>query len=426
MDNDRVTLGASKENSRGVLIGYLLAASVFSKEIFGLPILGSIVDVYQVGLAGVGFLLLGESARPFQILMGWVVVLALSGVLLSLYGYDLGVLAKQGLVAALVYTGFAFLVAKTTSGQLIKAYFNVCFLAAVFGLFQFVLSLGGVAILMKVPGRLDSLAYEPSHYAIAIGPACYLALRALWSERKWFKPRELTILASMLCTVSLTAAMILLASALIIGARQRGPWLALGTILVAFGLYANQELLPEEIQERISAIEGEEATEARGVADITNLSLFSILSNWEVAVDTLKQGRVLGNGFGGHADAYTAHYGDQMLLLDDRFGFNLIAGHSLFIRVFSEMGLLGLLLYLFWIWKGLRWANEPRRLWWTLSAIYLIGRIFKLGGYFEVGMPIFIVAPLVYYGWKDVEPARRRIRARRRARQIKEAAAPGR
>ena len=153
--------------------------------------------------------------------------------------------------------------------------------------------------------------------------------------------------------------------------------------------------MPELIRVRVEAftevIEGDiEADE------ISNLSVMSPLTNWEVANDAISRGRVLGNGIGGHFHAYNEYYGVTGFAEDYRFGTNAMGAHSLIIRVYSELGFLGLGAYLGFIFLGLREAARDRKPWLILGAIYLIGRMIKLGGFMEIGLPIFILAPFAF------------------------------
>ena len=129
-----------------------------------------------------------------------------------------------------------------------------------------------------------------------------------------------------------------------------------------------------------------------------------------MAIDSIiEKGRIFGNGFGGHYYAYFDYFRGFDFKFREHFGTNAIAGHSLFIRFVSEFGVPGLIGYVVWIFFGLSKARREDQIWWTLSAIYLFGRILKLGGLFELGLPIFLLAPLVFYQTGNSKSRKRRM-----------------
>jgi hypothetical protein len=391
------------------MLPWLLAFSVYSKELFGIRVGESDVDLFQLGLGVFGAVAFGfRFPIATKVAIAWGAILALSYVLLSIYGYSNDIILRQGLVAAVVYFGFAGLLSVVRPSALLRAYRKVSFWVACFGLIQFALSLVGVMILMKAKGRLDSICYEPSHYAIAISPAIYLAVRDTIANGifKNFKVNleNIVIIASSLATLSLTAAAILAFCIVLVTANSRTLLLFLGFVTACGYLAFNSHLLPDLIRERVDAL-SDVAEGNTNAFEVRNLTVFSAATNLEVAVSSITKGRLLGNGFGGHVSAYSEHIADQGYQLDYREGTNAVSGHSLVIRILSEFGIAGLLAYLFWLLKGLRSRGDFKNPWWTMSGVYFFGRIFKLGGYFEVGMPLFFPAPLIF---KEAPIKRRR------------------
>ena len=375
----------------------------------GIPIGGSPVDIYLLLICGIGGLMILSSRDAWKVVLIGTLILGTSLALLNQYGHGTRIFIRQGIPALFVYIGTWVLLEKTSPMLLLKAYRNVCFVAAVFGIIQFALSLRGIEILIKVPGRLDSLAYEPSHYAIAIGPMVYFASRDMLRTKNIFDIKGWTIVLSLLLTVSFTALAILVICGIMLASQKRGPIIAVGFLVAASYLYFYQELLPSVIQDRVSALNKVSVTDI-DTGDMDNMSVVSPLSNWEVAIDSVvEKRRIFGNGFGGHYYAYFDYFRGFDFKFREYFGINAIAGHSLFIRSVSEFGILGFLGYIGWIFFGLSKARREDQVWWTLSAIYLFGRIIKLGGLFELGLPIFLLAPLVFYRIGKSNPRRRKM-----------------
>lgn len=394
-------------NQSRLWLPWFVAFSVYSKELFGIRFGESDVDLFQLGLGFFGAIVFGlRSPIAIKVGIAWGTILALSYVLLNIYGFATNIIARQGVPSAVVYFGFAGLLSVVKPSTLLRAYRKVSFWVAGFGLAQFALSLVGMMILMKAKGRLDSICYEPSHYAIAIAPALYLSVRdtiniGLFKNVKG-NLENLVIIASSLATLSLTALAILAFCIVLVTANSRTLLLFLGFVATCGYLAFNSHLLPDIIRERVDAL-SEVAEGDTNAFNVQNLTVFSAATNLEVATSSVAKGRVLGNGFGGHVSAYSEHIAEQGYQLDYREGTNAVSGHSLVIRIFSEFGIAGILAYLFWILKSLRSRGDSQNPWWTMSGVYFFGRIFKLGGYFEVGMPLFFLAPLIF----NVAPKKR-------------------
>lgn len=404
MKNERVTRRKVSLHNQTYFekwLPYLLAFSIFSREWFGTLLYGSIFDVYQLGLAAIGIFQIRSLQKLTPILASIVGLLVLGVLLLTTYGYPYDILLKQGLAIFFIYLGYGSLLLKVKPTKMLKAYKKVVLVMAVFGIAQWVLSLGGVMIFMKVAGRLDSLAYEPSHYAVAIAPAVFLALWSLVRKRHWRDWKSWIVLISMSLTVSLTSVVIIFVCVAMITFNKNGIWAALVVAGVMAGLLSNPRHLPDEIASRIEASEayGETGSE---LDKQTNSSVLSAASNWEVATITMERGRILGNGFGGHSHAYYEILGNTSFINHYRFGMNAISGHSLLIRCVSEFGILGIAFYILWMIRGIKSVVTERQIWWALSTVYLVARMFKIGGFMDYGMPIYIMAPMVYYGGTQV------------------------
>ena len=410
------SLNTSHNNTnRFFLLPWLLAFSVYSKELFGIRFGESDIDLFQLSLAVFGAVAFGfQSLAAIKVGVVWATILAIGYVLLNVYGYASHVMLRQGLAAMVVYVGIAGILSVIRQGSLLHAYRKISFWVASFGLLQFALSLAGVMILIKARGRLDSICDEPSHYAIAISPAVYLAVREVIANGLFRNARlnveNWVVIASSVATLSLTAIAILLFCIFLVTANSRTVGLFFAFVALCGYIAFNSHLLPEQFRERVDSL-SEVAEGDVKAFKVQNLTVFSAATNLEVAFGSIAKGRLLGNGFGGHVSAYSEHVEEQGYQLDYREGTNAVSGHSLLIRVFSEFGVIGLLVYLFWMMKALRSRGDKHKQWWTLSGVYFFGRILKLGGYFEVGMPIFFLAPLIFNnnkGYKRRKPLRRK------------------
>tara|TARA_B110000908_G_scaffold149064_1_gene182065 strand:+ start:743 stop:1963 length:1221 start_codon:yes stop_codon:yes gene_type:complete len=375
---------------------YLLAFSIFSREIFGVFLMGSIFDVYQLSLAAIGVIQLRNTQRLGGIVSAIIGMMVLGVGLLTFYGYPYGVLLKQGAAILFVYVGYGSLLLQLKPISLLRAYKQVVLLAALFGIVQWFASYAGVMLLMKVPGRLDSLAYEPSHYAVAIAPAVFMALWSLLKQRHFGDWRSWVIIGSLCLTVSLTSVIILFVCVAMVTLNKKGILLTLVAVVGMVWLLSNPQFLPAEIATRIEA--SQSYSENGGELESqSNASVLSAASNWEVAKTTIQRGRILGNGFGGHSHAYHEILGDTSFANHINYGTNDISGHCLLIRCISEFGFLGIAFYVLWMMRGIKAIVSEQQIWWALSAVYLVGRMVKIGGFMDYGMPIYMMAPIIFY-----------------------------
>lgn len=127
----------------------------------------------------------------------------------------------------------------------------------------------------------------------------------------------------------------------------------------------------------------------------------SLLTNSEVAVYSLSENPLFGSGLGGHQSRYFEYYaGSSFEEKSWHFGWNASTGHSLIIRLFSEVGLAGVFFIVYSIKKLLILDKRAGRYYFISIAClsYFLFRLFKLGGYFEYGIYFFVAMFILNYG----------------------------
>ena len=392
---------SSVDRSPQTLLALLLCATIFSKESLGIDIAGSRLNLLQFLVAFYGHNHIHRARIAPKVLASLVAILLVSYWLHTIHGTETSIFFKQGIPMILIFTGVCSVIERIGDQNiLIAAYRHVCFVASLFGLIQYALSLVGYSLLMKVDGRLDSFSQEPSYFAIAIAPAFYFAIRDFVQSNGKVYIGAFVLGLAFLLTLSVTATVLTGMIATILVFQKRGAILGLGILASLFYIYVNQDLLPQGVQSKVAALEAASDYEVAD-GEITNLSVLSPAANWEVALNTIQNGRLLGNGFGGHREAHDDYYVGSAYLELARYGTNSIGGHSLFIRTVSEFGLLGLCIYIGVFLKGLLLAKNSSRIWWLILSIILAGRAIKHAGTFDVGLPIFILAPIVFSTVRD-------------------------
>jgi hypothetical protein len=122
-----------------------------------------------------------------------------------------------------------------------------------------------------------------------------------------------------------------------------------------------------------------------------NATTFSIFSNLKAMLFSLQNNPLFGSGLGNHENVYVEYFQNSTNYGNlRRYGLNMQGGHSLFIRILSETGLVGILCVLFFFYKfRITKKNSIYYIISLASLIYFIARIFKLGGYFDYGIYFF-------------------------------------
>lgn len=367
---------------------YALALTVFSKEPFGITLGGGEVDAYQLVVAASGFVLFFDPKRLFGLIAVIALVFGFSSFLMYSTGDALSQLfLRQAAAVFFIYVGLGAILMNCSRERLIAAYVQVCFIAAILGLLQLGLSFAGINILIKVPLRLDSLAGEPSHYAVAIAPCVYYCLTHLTTL--WDKQVAAVIVLSLLLTVSATAVAVLALAISVAFYSRRGILTVLALLL--FGpllLTIPPEVFPEVIASRITSMQRWANTSGESW-ESNNLTVLSFSTNLDVALSTISDGRLFGNGFCGHASAYHRRFEGTEFVNHRRYGINAPAAHCLTIRIVSEFGILGILFLAVVVWKAVRMNGT---IWHMFLLFALAGRSLKLGSWIDYGFPMFLMA----------------------------------
>ena len=380
---------------RGCRKEVALAITVFSKELFAVPVGGSEVDVYQLCIAGIGCFMLSRPRQQTGLVISAAATVLLTLLLYRQYNFAISatLMRQVGAVSFLLFGTGAY-VLTCSRRRLLYAYYRVCYYAALLGLLQMVLSLIGLQVLIRLPLRLDSLAAEPSHYAVAIAPCVYYCVRNFQTSTR--KNETYVILASLVLTVSATAVAVLVISVALAFFRRRG-FLAIIAGMLAFPILINvpPDIFPHAIATRITDMREHVQSQDRPWESL-NLTVVSFATNFDVMWSTIEQGHVFGNGFCGHSQAYHRHYDGTAFLDHHHYGINSIPAHCLLIRIVSEFGLPGLLLL---VWTIGRFIMQHRSDVWSMFFVMaLLSRGFKLGSWIDYGLPIFLLAPFYFRG----------------------------
>ena len=133
----------------------------------------------------------------------------------------------------------------------------------------------------------------------------------------------------------------------------------------------------------------------------TNNSSFVLYNNLHIAKENLLHHPFLGTGLGSHEDAFNKYTLTGKVIQYD-FAFNKKDGNSLFIRLCTETGLVGLFLVFFFIYKGFIYrVDHDNQLAYQITSQALFILIFlsliRQGNYMLNGLPLIFL--LYYYNF---------------------------
>lgn len=371
------------------LVEVLLVLSVFTKEIGSRRIFGIDFDfiAYPFAILFLLFhvknIILSETF-PWKIYV-YLAITSLFSILFLQLSYSS--FLKQLFPILIIFSINFFIVTRYNWRMLFRLYVKFAYLSAIFGIIQVIASYAGINLINKQPGRLDSIAYEPSHYAAILVPALVFT----FFHFKQYKLYFFTMLAALVLTFNLTGYLAFLA---VISIAYINPLYVMISIPVLYYLVFHvlvnfNENFNMRITETQQVFSGDVNVLTRqAVANGTTVSLYS---NLMVAEENLKNGNIFGSGLGGHEEMYYRYFENSSFRYSWFYGLNAPSGHSLTIRIFSELGLLGLIVYVVTLARKVILLDNGIYRSISLACLsHFVCKSFKLGGFIDYGTPFFL------------------------------------
>jgi hypothetical protein len=377
--------------------------------------------------------------EPFEFYFGYLIYLLLLPVFIIRYGFSRWltllfiVLLFTGVFNIMVGNNTAALFFKVFTGlflsyffyyyviiefnfdieRLFKWYLTGCYIAALIGIFQFVSFQVGFTpgynfrwVFNKwglTPGgnfgiRINSVFAEPTHLGAVMAAAFFVSLYNVFRKEPVYitKFQSLVIIAVYILSFS--------------GLGQAGIFLTLLFMAVSFGLARYiLVLVPAAIvlfnimynnvsdfRERYDGLV-QLYTTGRFVLGKTHGSSFILYNNSHVAFENFKTNFIFGSGIGSHPIAFEKY----SLAKDIKvygFDFNSADANSMFLRLVSETGLFGVIVFFVIIVKCYVRRDERYDTYhWLVSnsiLIMILLNMFRQGHYFLNGFPFFVI---LYY-----------------------------
>lgn len=367
----------------------LLVIAVFTKEIGSRRLFGVDFDMIGYPFFALYFIfnlqkILVSKATP-RIFFAYIISSSLFSILLLGLGY--GNFLKQIIPIILILSVNFFVINKSDLPALFRLYVKITYYTAIFGIIQVILSrAAGINILIKQPGRLDSISYEPSHYAAILLPAMVYCFFHFQSFKKYF----IVMLIALILTFNLTAYVVFLS--VVSFAFFNPVYIAISIPFLYFFVFNVLQDFNENFYKRITdtieVFSGKKAI--LGLFMNANGTTVSFYSNLMVAISTIKQSFLTGCGLGGHEEMYYREYTNSIFRFNYYYELNAKSAHSLSIRVLSEFGILGIILYVYTIIKNLVLLDNGVFKSISLACLsHFLCKTLKLGGYIDYGTPFF-------------------------------------
>ncbi len=315
--------------------------------------------------------------------------------------------------------------------RIFQLYMKFAFIVAVLGLFQWVsyligfkygynwhyilplnkwmVNFGGIGI------RINSTFSEPSYFGTIMAPAFFMAFYELLFNREKFQARQksLIIVITYILSFSSLAFLGVFLAVIFIAANFGLVRYVLVAVQLVFVLYFVAYNNSKDFKSRVDGmkalfidriIETELSGDMKTATRIYKVSKvlpkihgssFVLYNNYHVAIENFKQNPLFGSGLGSHELAFKKY--KLNYLLAGIYEFNTSDANSMFLRILSEIGLMGVIfvfmfLVKFYVSKNIG-GNEDEDYWLISNAllILIVIQLLRQGNYTFSGFML--------YGW---------------------------
>ena len=370
----------------------MLPATPFTKELGAVQIGNFWVDAISHTFFVLSFLVLFYHKKLYVSKSELIVfgsILLISLVNSTIFQLPVINVFKQFLPIFILYFVSKMIIECKGPQYIMEKYVDYALIASIIGFAQLILKLFGIKLLtIDLQLNLDSLAFEPSHYVVMTLPA----LMYLY-ETKRFNLKFYIIFLALVLTFKTTFLVSILTYAVLtnINFKKRSIIILLivgviGTMSVVF----NENVHHRFIHFFNFLLDWD-------ISELKNLTIYSFMSNFHIAIENFIDTYGFGIGLGGHD---TMYYRNLELFIETPFnnqfwGMNSKSAHSLLIRIISELGVIGILLLSAIFIKSLQIKQANLRAIALASYASFIAKFFKTGSYFEYGTILFLVLILV-------------------------------
>ena len=268
--------------------------------------------------------------------------------------------------------------------QVISAYLKICLVVVIIGYLMLFLGLQNA-----YTNQLHSIFKEPAHYAVVVLPACYY----FYKSKKYFL--FLIVFCSLLLSKSSLGYIGCALIFIIPNLNFKRILILLTTIpfiiYIGFLTYKNNDRVKLRIDDTISSLNSFNYGTFK--AD-TNISSYALMSNLFVTKSNVLD-HPLGSGLGSHVYVHEHIYSKKITTPEyiktlKLANINSSDANSLFLRITSEFGILGLLLIFLFLYKYYSCFTAKELIMAQGIYIYIILKLIRDGHYFSPELFLFI------------------------------------
>ncbi len=297
--------------------------------------------------------------------------------------------------------------------KLFKIYLNIAFIVALIGIFQEIGWLLKLKFMYDFSYILPSSAWitdlvfhrrlikicsilpEPSVFCIVMMPAFFATLTSFFKNNLKFynKFQSLVITLSIFLSFSLVGYLGMLFSLFLLTINQHAVTKTILKFLLivpflCITLYITIPEIKMRVDDTIKVLSGN-----KKIGE-SNLSTFTWCSNIIVTFDSFRQHPFLGTGLGSYKINYDKYMPKVLAETEGKvYILNSEDASSLFLRLLSETGILGILLFFAFIFKFyLKRVRDPSNYLWIInnaSATVFFLKLVRSGNYFSEGLFLF-------------------------------------
>lgn len=246
--------------------------------------------------------------------------------------------------------------------------------------------------------RVTSIFQEPAHFGAAMMPAMFISILNIlkWENNFIDKKASFLIIISTLLSFSLVVyAGIIVAFILIMFNHQKARLLAVCAAILLISTFISYRYLPGikmRVDDTVAVINGKKSLDL----DSINVSSFIFYTNGFVAYKSFINNPLFGSGIGSHPISHDRYIMQANIPEKSNLYLCKEDAGSLFFRLISETGLLGILLFLYFIVKFYIPRKKDEYYWIISNSIVclFVLNLIRNGNYFYCGFIFFI---WVYY-----------------------------
>lgn len=299
---------------------------------------------------------------------------------------------SQILGIAVVGTYYYNFISLYKTVEIIKVYGKMCVYVAIIGYIFYYMGFN------YIDGRLNSIFKEPAHYVIVVIPAAYYYLKI--KSYLNFAIIFGTLIISNSSLGYIGCGLIFLVPNLTL--KRLGYFVAFLPLVGLTFYYAYNELpfFKMRVDDTYSSLK---VINTGKFEPYTNLSSYVLISNLFIAKNNVTD-HPLGSGIGSHHYMHTERYLKEMrppeyILIEHKEEDNSFDANSLFTRIFSEFGFIGLALMIFTLYKASSCYSDRHLIFAQGIFIYFLLKLFRDGHYFPPEFFFFIWA--FYFSIKE-------------------------